>query len=460
MNPMRVYSRDRIVSPLGFLLVLSILAIGTAHAAEPAPPRLRVVVETDAGGDPDDEQSLVRFLLYANEWDVEAIIANRPSARDRENLNPARTGLGIVHRLVDAYGACHANLARHDARFPSADSLRKLCVAGYDDTEEAVDRLIAIVDRPDPRPVWYSDWGTDHGAALNNLQRALDRVLRDRGPTGYAKFKDKLRLVSAEKFGDHTTKHEPPFRLLVEASRPELEGRRWYHRFSPLTAKAGGFDLKRDVLTSHGPLGALYPTNTSLPQKEGDSLYFLYLVPNGLSDPEEPTWGCWGGRHGRNENYKDKPYYWANQKDRIRGTTSRDLTLARWAVDLQNDFRARLDWCVNPKEKANHAPIAIVNDSRDRSILRRSAKPGDRMEFDASRSTDPDGDNLAFEWFVYSEAGSYRGSVELMGAGTAKATLVIPSDAVGSTIHLVLAVRDTGLPALAAYRRIVVTVER
>ena len=46
-----------------------------------AEPRLRVIVETDAGGDPDDEQSLVRFLLYANEWDVEGIICNRSTAR-------------------------------------------------------------------------------------------------------------------------------------------------------------------------------------------------------------------------------------------------------------------------------------------------------------------------------------------------------------------------------------------
>ncbi|NOY41256.1 MAG: DUF1593 domain-containing protein, partial [Planctomycetes bacterium] len=44
-------------------------------------PRLRVIVETDAGGDPDDEQSMVRFLLYCNEWDVEGIICTRPKAR-------------------------------------------------------------------------------------------------------------------------------------------------------------------------------------------------------------------------------------------------------------------------------------------------------------------------------------------------------------------------------------------
>ena len=43
--------------------------------------RLRLVIETDAGSDPDDEQSLVRFLLYVNEWDVEGIICNRAKAR-------------------------------------------------------------------------------------------------------------------------------------------------------------------------------------------------------------------------------------------------------------------------------------------------------------------------------------------------------------------------------------------
>ena len=47
--------------------------------------RLRLLIETDAGGDLDDEQSLVRFLLYANEWDVEGIIANRPVTRRPEN---------------------------------------------------------------------------------------------------------------------------------------------------------------------------------------------------------------------------------------------------------------------------------------------------------------------------------------------------------------------------------------
>src|SRR5690242_16519297 len=76
-------------------LLLALLSVALTSPSR-ADARIRLIIETDAGGDPDDEQSLVRFLLYRNEWDVEGIICNRPQARDGENLNPERTGLGIV----------------------------------------------------------------------------------------------------------------------------------------------------------------------------------------------------------------------------------------------------------------------------------------------------------------------------------------------------------------------------
>src|SRR5437588_8848181 len=94
-----------------------------AARAAPQDSKLRVIIETDAGGDPDDEQSLVRFLLYTSEWDVEGIIANRAAAIDGENKNPIRDGLGIVRRMLDAYGQVHPNLLLNDQRFPSKDQL-------------------------------------------------------------------------------------------------------------------------------------------------------------------------------------------------------------------------------------------------------------------------------------------------------------------------------------------------
>lgn len=442
-------------SPAGVNAVLRQLtaAVTEPRVAPPAGERLRVIIETDAGGDPDDEQSLVRWLLCANEWDVEGIIANRPRARDGENLNPERTGPGIVHRLLDAYAACWTNLVRHDPRYPAPDSLRARTVAGDNDTDDAVKLLLGAVDSSDPRPVWYSDWGTDHGAATNNLRRALDLVLRERGPEGYARFKERLRLSSADAFGDHTWKLQPPFPLWVDTWRPEMEGRRWYHRFSALTATAGGFDVVRDVLTGHGPLGALYPTNTTHWCKEGDSLSFIYLLPVGLGDPEDPTAGGWGGRLGPREGAEGRRYFWASQRDTWNGSTHRDHTLARWAPAIQNDFRARLDWCVRPPAGANHPPAPRVQ-----GTLARQTRPGERVDLDATLSADPDGDALAFRWEFYPEAGDDPGGTRIEAADQARAWFTAPRVPAPRTFHVILTVTDAGEPALSRHARVRVTV--
>lgn len=424
-----------------------------AQAQDSAVDRVRILIETDAGGDPDDEQSLVRFLLYANEWDIAGIIANRPRTREGENRNPERTGLGVVRRLVEAYGAVHPNLIRHDPRYPKPEDLLARMVPGYDDTEAAVNLILSAVDDPDPRPLWYSDWGTDHGASTNNLRRALDRVLRERGPTGYAKFKSRLRLASADAFADHTVRIEPPFPLWVDTWRPELDRRRWYHRFSQIVGPAGGFDIVRDCLTGHGPLGALYPTNTTHWLKEGDSLSFIHLIPTGLSDPADPTLGGWGGRLGLNPNHPGKPYYWSSERDVWNGSTNRDNTLARWAVAIQNDFKARLDWCVQPWAKANHPPLVQL-----RGPSRMTVSSGTLVKLGVSAS-DPDRHALKLRWEFYPESGTFRGSVFLQDAEAAETSFVAPSVTARETLHLILTATDSGEPPLSRYARVIVTVE-
>jgi hypothetical protein len=445
--------RSRLVLLLAAITLLPLVTNGAV-----AEERLRVIIETDAGGDPDDEQSLVRFLLYVNEWDVEGIIANRERARDGENRNKQRTGLGVVRQLVNAYGACWTNLVQHDARYPKAELLLARTVSGADDTDDAVNLLIAAVDKPDPRPIWYSDWGTDHGAATNNLRRALNRVWRERGADGYAKFKRKLHIISGDLYAEHTAR-EPHWSFWLDTWRPPMNGKRWYHRFSAITARAGGFNLQRDVLTGHGPLGALYPTNTTHWQKEGDTPSFLNLIPTGMNEPGEPTWGSWAGRYGVREDAGAKRYFWANQFDGWRGTTNRDNTLARWAADLQNDFRARLDWCVKPVSAANHPPRVSLNGDTGTKVLRLRARAGTTAILDANDTVDPDRQSLRFEWIHYPEPGIYRGAVNISGGSNATASVQLPTDARGKTIHVLVTVQDSGAPPLSRYRRAVIEVE-
>ena len=445
---MRIGSRFSIWACIALLAWFAPAAIGATE-------RLRVIIETDAGGDPDDEQSLVRFLLYTNEWDVEGIICTLAKARDGENRNPERTGLGIVRRQLKAYGDCYPNLVKHDRRFPTTEYLWQRTVAGYGG-DAGVRLILAAADVDDPRPIWFCNWGTGHDGDKSSLKRALDRVLRERGQAGYAKFKDRFRLSSADKFGEHT-RRDPPWKIWVDTFRPELDGKRWYHRFSALTAKAGGFDLKRDVLTGHGPLGALYPTNTGLAQKEGDTMTFLYLVPTGMNDPEQPTWGSWAGRYGLNEKESPRPYYWANQRDTWEGTTHRDNTLRRWAVHIQNDFRTRLNWCVASRKGANHPPAPHCQGDGSDSILCAQASVGKPFRLSAAGTTDPDGDRLHYRWYVYPEAGTYSGKPRIADSSAVQTTLEVPADAAGKSIHVILEVTDDGAPALTRYRRLVVT---
>jgi len=420
--------------------------------------RLRIIVETDAGGDPDDEQSLVRFLVYSNEFDIEGIIANRPVARERENINPVRDGPGIVKDMIGAYADCYPSLKSNHGGYPDPELLLSRAVAGYDDTDDGVNLIIRAVDSSDPRPVWFCNWGTDHGSAVSCMKRALDRVMKERGREGYAKFKDRLRLSTYDKFEDHTSLINPPFRIWIDTFRPPIDNRRWYHRFSAITAKAGGFDIEKHVRTGHGPLGARYPVNTSPLQKEGDTMSFLYLLPYGLSDPEHPSWGGWGGRYGLNEEHPGKNYYWANQSDDWNGSVNRDNTLARWAEALQNDFRARMEWCVKPYNQANHHPVAIVNRLKN-GIVYIDARPGQMVKMDASASFDPDGRNLNIDWFIYPEAGTCREPVQLEISETGMlAYLKAPVVSKPETIHVVFSLRNDGEPPLYSYRRVVIQV--
>ncbi|MBI0399572.1 hypothetical protein [Cyclobacterium marinum] len=86
-----------------------------------------------------------------------------------------------------------------------------------------------------------------------------------------------------------------------------------------------------------------------------------------------------------------------------------------------------------------------------------SVRAGQLVAFDASKSYDPEGQELNFSWFYYPEASSYTGNLTLDKPEDAKLTFEIPSDIKAGEIHLILQVTDSGSPALTSYRRIVLS---
>ena len=57
---------------LSFLLILLIACFSFYLQAS---EKHRIIVLTDIENEPDDAMSLVRFLTYSNQWDVEGLIA-------------------------------------------------------------------------------------------------------------------------------------------------------------------------------------------------------------------------------------------------------------------------------------------------------------------------------------------------------------------------------------------------
>ena len=217
------------------------------------------------------------------------------------------------------------------------------------------------------------------------------------------------------------------------------------------------------------PLGDSYPSR--IWSWEGDTPGFLYFLANGLNVPEHPEYGGWGGRFELDKEAnvrgmraafgestgKDEmvyaPYYMvASAEEGVQAIT-------KWRPEILNDFAARMLWsATSDYDAVNHHPRAVVGSDASLQCIYMTASVGEILNFDASASSDPDGDALSWDWSVYKEAGTYEGEVDVEGSDRAECRLAIPEDASGSSIHLILRLTDGGTPALTAYRRIVINI--
>ncbi len=465
----------KVAASITFALFLA-LNVSTAFAK----PRLFVL--TDISNEPDDEQSMVRLLVYANEYDIEGLVATTSTwlrKKTREDL---------IHRQLNAYGQVRATLAKHADGYPTQAKLLAVTATGQPGygmgsvgegkTSAGSRRLLDAADKVDNRPLWISVWG-----GSNTLAQALWDARKQRSTSDLKKLVAKLRVYTISDQDDAGRWLRKEFPALFYIVSPSTTTWREYHR-ATWTGISGDRHYKNgpkvdfalvdnpwleaNVIKHHSPLGALHPKLAYI--MEGDTPSFLGLINNGLGWNESPAFGGWGGRYVLHQPQGETRPIWTNHQSsrdtvqvRDKSHTSDQATIWRWRKHFQHDFAARMDWCVaDERKKANHNPSAVLNGDHSKRIVRISAKPGKTVKLSSAGSGAPDGDALKTTWMIYSEAGALANKVELTEqvGGTTSLTLPPIGQSVikNPTLHVILIVENNGSPGLVAYRRAIINV--
>lgn len=335
------------------LLYLVILCTAFLPTGTTAAERPRLAVLTDIGGDPDDQQSLIRLMVYSNEFEIEALIASG-SGRPTDPTE-AVTRPDLILQIIGGYEQVLPNLKRHAEGWPEAEQLRQLVTSGNPlrgrrqvGEEHDTDGSRLLIERIDAgtadRPLNVTIWG-----GQTDLAQALWRVKQDRGVDGLASFVERFcvyDIADQDDLADWMRSEFPGMFYILNKAPANRDKREAVFRGMYLTGDPSLTSLdwiEKNVLGT-GPLGALYPTKTwTAPNphaclKEGDTPAWFFFLPLGGNDPNDPSKPGWGGRFERASDgwWQDPP---------ASGGFDPRTTVSRWRPDFQRDFARRMAWC-------------------------------------------------------------------------------------------------------------------
>jgi Cellulose-binding Sde182, nucleoside hydrolase-like domain len=298
--------------------------------------RCRVIVSTDIGGsDPDDFQSMVHYLLYADVFDTEGLIASPP--------NPRGTSKDILE-VIGAYEKDYPRLRTWSARYPKPDVLRAITRDGardpaprdgYSRPTEGSRWIVQQAKKDDPRPLYVLVWGsiTDVAQAVHDSPD----------------IKKKLRVYS---IGSWNTRQDPLARNYLFKHHPDLwliEADTTFRGMYVGGSQEGDLGNRTFVtkhVKGHGALGELF-VRKKADIKMGDTPSVLYLLHG---DPDRPETDHWGGRFRKTDH---GPRYWTDDADPKwrEGRYPGAKTVNRWREAYLRDWQRRLDRLTRSKGK-------------------------------------------------------------------------------------------------------------
>jgi hypothetical protein len=332
-----------------FSMADSIAEVERVATAETRP---RVIVSTDLGGsDPDDVQSMVHLLAYADVLDLEGLIAS-PWGAGRASH---------ILAVIDAYERDYAALRARSARYPAPDRLRTITKEGAVDpasgsgvstATDGSNWIVRCAKQDDPRPLWVLVWGT-----IDDVAQALHD-----DPSIAPKLRVYFIAGPNKKWGlaayDYIERHHPDLWMIENNSTY----RGWFVG-GDQRGDLGNRSFVTAHVSGHGALGNLFASVLDGTIKMGDTPSVAYLL-NGAS--EDPGRGGWGGRFVRAWT-RPKAVFdrWPTEADRVEqfgiveivapATATASTASARLVIDDQEfpgfrDDSGRLRFRFMPKD--------------------------------------------------------------------------------------------------------------
>jgi len=258
------------------LIIIFYILVQFATLAQP-----RVIVSTDIGGtDPDDYQSLIHYLMYADKFKTEGLISS-PYGEGRKKH---------ILQTLDLYEKDLPKLKAHSKNFPTTAALRAVTKQGaldrapgkgWSKPSEGSEWLISCARKKDPQPLWVLVWG-----GIDDLAQALHdapdiapklRVYWIGGPN---------KKWSADAY-QYVARHFPNL-WLIEANST-YSG--WFID-KDQAGDLGNTAFYEKYIRGNGALGQDFGNHYKGSIKMGDTPSVAYLL---YGNPEKPAGPSWGG---------------------------------------------------------------------------------------------------------------------------------------------------------------------
>ncbi len=278
----------RALRHLNSLLLVGIFTLITltqcTHTGKDAPQQ-RILVSTDIGGtDPDDFQSMIHLLMYADLFRIEGLISSP-------------FGDGRKQALLDMIGLYEEDLVAlkaHTPEFPDPEYLRSICkqggvpaapFAGYNTPTEGSEWIINCAKKESDQPLYVLVWGgiEDLAQALHDAPEIEEniRVYWIGGP-------NKKWSVNAYAY---IAEHHPDL-WMIEANATY---RGWF------LDEESPEDLSNEAFFDNhirgtGAMGTAFENYYGGHIKMGDTPSIAYLMDG---DPDDPLGESWGGSFTR-----------------------------------------------------------------------------------------------------------------------------------------------------------------